>query len=99
MIVTQQNSQTELLTARQIIASALASALADPRAPLAQRANGADLGVIAHSWAEIVCNSEALHRDSLGLGERLPQDVTALASDGTQLLAGLADGRIVSLKQ
>jgi len=79
MIATLQNSQTELLTARQIIASALASALADPRAPLAQRANGADLGVIAHSWAEIVCNSEALHRDALGLGERLPQDVAATA--------------------
>lgn len=79
MIATQQKSRTELLATRQIIASALASALADPRAPLAQRANGANVGVIAHSWAEIVCNTEALHRDSLGLGERLPQDVTATA--------------------
>lgn len=79
MIATQQKSETELLAARQIIASALASALADPRAPVAQRANGADLGVIAHAWAEIVCNSEALQADSLGLGERLPQNVTATA--------------------
>lgn len=79
MLATQQKPRTELLAARQVIASALASALADPRTPLAQRANGADLGIIAHSWAEMVCHSEALQRESLGLGERLPQDVTATA--------------------
>jgi nitrate reductase assembly molybdenum cofactor insertion protein NarJ len=77
MIATHTEIGVEQLIARQVVAYALASALSDPRSRLAQRAAGADLGLIAHSWAIAACEADALEPTSLGLGERVPRDVSA----------------------
>lgn len=76
MSTTQESVTAQQLAARQILASALAGALADPRGPLARRVSGGDLQIIEWAWAEIIAETAALHSADLGIGERLPRDVS-----------------------
>ncbi len=75
MIVKNTESKLELMAARQILASALASAFSDPRSPLALRCDGGDLEIVREAWLEIRRASGGLASSGLGLGERLPTNV------------------------
>lgn len=75
MSVINTEAKPELMAARQILASALASAFSDPRSPLALRCDGGDLGIVGEAWLEIQQGSGGLASSDLGLGERLPTNV------------------------
>ena len=75
MISNNTESKPELMAARQILASALASAFSDPRSPLALRCDGGDLGIVGEAWLKIQQGSGGLASSDLGLGERLPTNV------------------------
>lgn len=77
MIVKHTQQTFEQLAARQIIASALASALADPRAPLARRCDGANLDLVEPAWQQAAETCASVGAEQLGIGERAPQKVDA----------------------
>jgi len=65
----------ELPLARQIVASALAAAFADPRSPLARRCPETELHLINWAWS-IMCEERgAISGDELGIGEIDPIQV------------------------
>lgn len=75
MISNITESKLELMAARQILASALASAFSDPRSLLALRCDGSDLEIVGEAWLEIQRESAGFAASGLGLGERLPKSV------------------------
>jgi len=80
MIVDQmQPAMEHLLAARQIVSSALASALADPRSTFARRCDNADRSVIMPAWAEAARRCGPIRAEQLGIGER-PTEEANVAS-------------------
>ncbi len=73
------NQLNELMMARQVVATALASALADPLSPQARRGEGLDSRIIETAW-EVVCEAHAeLPATELGIGERRPHEASVAA--------------------
>lgn len=71
------NMNIERLAAGQIMAATLASALADPRSPLAERCGGASAEIVDWAWRHLAQSASALSAPELGLGERLPAEANA----------------------
>ena len=70
------NTTEEHLAARQVVAAALASAVVDPRSPLAARGRHVDGAVIGRAWEVITHVIGQLAKRDLGMGERLPAEVS-----------------------
>lgn len=79
MIEAQTENLIERLAAGQIIAASLASALADPRSPLAERCHGAGMEIVAYAWDFLAAGVEQQSQRTLGIGERLPIDADPIA--------------------
>lgn len=65
----------ERLAGRQVIAAALASAVADPRSPLASGGREFDGAVIHDAWEVVRSTTARLDKRDLSLGERLPAHI------------------------
>ena len=77
MIAANEPSVIDLSVMRQIVASALAGALADPRTPLAHRFSEPDLQIIARAWNALCEGLDGPGAGDLGIGEIAPRAVTA----------------------
>ncbi len=71
-MATSHTEETTGLRARQVISTALACGLADPRSPLARRCSTDEVAMLEAAWAVIVSSHGGTALSQLGLGERSP---------------------------
>ncbi len=75
-MMTNATDEIADLLSRQVLARALACALADPRSPLARPCSSEDVTLLRTGWDVMASTYTPTNPSQLGLGERLPQRVS-----------------------